>query len=245
MTIDSSEINSSKKEEPAIPSKKRYTATQLNEFTQDEHIGQLLFIAQTYLGKPLSSNDVGSILEMYNSLELSIDYLDYIMETCVSDGMKSLSEIEKHVTELYSKGIKDIKTLKASSKKASNIQKKILDAFGITGRLPGRDEKNIIAKWQNDYSFSEELMIEACHRTISKIHTPSFEYANKILEEWHNTGVSNMEDVKKADEEFAKKTSEKKTEKKKAGVSAVRHKAGQNISNRKYDFESLEKKLTK
>lgn len=243
--VHSMTINSSDMEETTIPLKKRYTAKEIEAFTQDLQIGQLLFIAQTYLGKPLNSNDINCVLYMYNSLGLSTEYIDYIIDTCVSEGMTSLTAIEKHVTDLYVKGIKDIDAAKNHGKSNASVCKKILDAFGITGRLPGRDEKDFISKWQNEYSFNEEILIEACHRTISKVHTPSFEYANKILESWHNAGVSNMEDIKKVDADFANENAKKTAAKKKAGVPTVRHKGGQNISNRSYDFKSLEKKLTK
>ena len=242
MTINSSD---SDRDEKTLPGKKRYTAKEIDGFTKDEQIGQLLFIAQTYLGKPLSSNDINCILYMYNSLGLSTEYLDYMIDTCVSEGMTSLSAIEKRVTELFAKGIKDIESAKSNGKNQSNIYKRIMDAFGLTDRLAGRDEKEFIMKWQNDFSFSEDIMIEACHKTISTIHKPSFDYANRILESWHKAGVNNLDDVKKIDEEFACKNTKKASDKKKAGVPSVRHKAGQNISNRNYDFKSLEKQLTK
>ena len=35
-------------------------------------------------------------------------------------------------------------------------------------------------KWFRDYGFSREVVLEACGRTITAIHNPSFQYADKI-----------------------------------------------------------------
>ena len=42
-------------------------------------------------------------------------------------------------------------------------------------------------------------MLEACSRTITAIHNPSFQYADKILAEWSKAGVKRMEDIEALD----------------------------------------------
>ena len=60
----------------------------------------------------------------------------------------------------------------------------ILNAFGIKGRGPASAELDYIRKWLEDGNFELDLILEACNRTISAIHQPSFEYTYKILENW-------------------------------------------------------------
>lgn len=48
------------------------------------------------------------------------------------------------------------------------------------GRGPASAELDYIRKWLEDGNFELDLILEACNRTISAIHQPSFEYTDKI-----------------------------------------------------------------
>ena len=37
------------------------------------------------------------------------------------------------------------------------------------------------------------MVVEACNRTMEAIHKPSFQYADRILEEWHKNGIRTLE----------------------------------------------------
>ena len=44
-----------------------------------------------------------------------------------------------------------------------------------------------------------DIILEACKRTISQIHQPSFQYADKILKKWNQNGVKTLSDIEKLD----------------------------------------------
>lgn len=227
-----------------LPSKKKYSAKEIEEFANNNQVGQLMFIAQAYLAKPLSSADINCLLYMYDSLSLTTDFIEYIMETCISDGHKSLSYIEKTATTLFQHGITDIASAKEYRKNNCSLSKKILDAFGITGRLPGKEESNFILRWQDEFGYGEDMIIEACNRTLLHTHTPSFKYANTILASWYKSGVRKFSDIENLDKQHKAETTKKYEAKKAAGVNTPKLKGGQKISDRSYDFSSLEKQLT-
>ena len=54
-------------------------------------------------------------------------------------------------------------------------------------------------KWFRDYGFSREVVLEACSRTITAIHNPSFQYADKILTDWKEAGVRGLGDIMELD----------------------------------------------
>lgn len=78
----------------------------------------------------------------------------------------------------------------------------ILNAFGIKGRGPASAELDYIRKWLEDGNFELDLILEACNRTISAIHQPSFEYTDKILENWKTGNVRTLADVERLDSAF-------------------------------------------
>lgn len=226
-----------------VPAKKKYSAVEIEAFSQDNQVGQLMFIAQAYLAKPLSSTDINCLLYMYDSLSLTTDFIEYIMETCISEGHKSLSYIEKTATNYFEHGILDIEAAKEYRRNNSSIGKKVLHTFGISGRLPGKDENNFIVKWQDEFGYGEDMIIEACNRTLSHTHSPNFKYANSILASWYKAGVRGLSDISKLDKKHAQENADKYAAKKAAGVSTPKLKGGQKMDNRSYDFSSLEKQL--
>ena len=83
-------------------------------------------------------------------------------------------------------------------------------------------------KWFRDYGFSREVVLEACSRTITAIHNPSFQYADKILSDWQKAGVRGLADIKDLDakrtaaREESGESREKRLQKYDSGVSSAR-----------------------
>ncbi|MCR5837377.1 MAG: DnaD domain protein [Lachnospiraceae bacterium] len=226
-----------------LPNKKKYTPEDIENLEENVEIGQLLFIAQAYLAKPLNSTEINSLLYMYDVLHFPADLIEYLMETYISDGVKSITPIEKHACDLYIHGIKDVTSAKKYKKNNSDLGKKILDTFGITGRLAAKDESSFIQIWQNEFGYGEDIIIEACNRTISHTHSPSFKYANSILSSWHKAGVKDLGDISKLDEDHEKKSREKYAKLKAKGVPTKKVRDTAFSTDRSYSYDDLEKKL--
>ena len=87
--------------------------------------------------------------------------------------------------------------------------------------------------------FPEELIAEACSRTIRAIHEPNFGYANSILEKWHKAGIHTMDAVAKADEVYQQQKSQTGT------FAAAGHAASQftNFKQRNNNYQDLQQQL--
>ena len=86
--------------ENPVPEKKKYhkpdyTLDQLTRFQKQDSTSQVLFIAESYLGKTLSANDVRSMLFISEELHFSFDLLDYLLQYCIDRGKKDFRYIEK------------------------------------------------------------------------------------------------------------------------------------------------------
>ena len=64
---------------------------------------------------------------------------------------------------------------------------------------PLAPELAYIKKWTEEYGFSLDLIIEACNRTMAKLHQPSFEYTDSILKKWIASNVHHLSDLKRLD----------------------------------------------
>ena len=113
----------------------------------------------------------------------------------------------------------------------------IMKAFGINDRNPVDPELSYIEKWLNTYDFTLDLVLEACKRTMERLHKPNFEYADRILTRWSDQKVHNMNDVLALDQEHQKKAARR------APASQARSTGFTNFQQRDYDFDELEKQL--
>ena len=221
-----------------ISRKNPLSPDRMAELAEQNDIRQLLFIAAQYIGKPLSPTEISNILYFYDELHFSTDLIEYLIEYCVSKGSKSTHYMEKVAFEWAKEGIRTVNEAKQSTNLYNRNYYKILNAFGIKGRGPAGPEIECMDRWLNTWHFTMDIISEACGRTIAQTQRPNFQYADKILSEWHKANVRHLSDIRGLDEQHMKR--------KKAA--APRPKAASdnkfnNFHQRDYDFEQLEKQL--
>ena len=128
-----------------------------------------------------------------------------------------------------------------------------MNEFGIKNRSMAASEQEHLQHWVCDLKFDEEIVAEACRRTISNISRPSFEYANSILNSWYRQGVSSRADIMQLDARYMeqKKTSsdsQKTGGQTQAGgwqTAASKKNRFHNFSQGDYDIAALEDALIK
>lgn len=217
-----------------------YSADQIKKFQESEDIQQILFVTEAYLGKTLSVTEINTLLFFYDELHFPLDLIEYLIEYCVSKGSKSIHYIKKTALAWADEEITTVSQAKASTNLYHKNCYTIFNAFGIKGRKPVEFEVNYINKWTNEYSFTLDIIHNACTRTLKQTHQPSFEYADKILTDWHNKGVKHMDDINLLDQEH-KKMKAQTTDKQKDNA-ASKNKFN-NFNQRSYDYNQLEKEL--
>ncbi|RDY28284.1 DnaD domain protein [Lachnotalea glycerini] len=223
------------KERKQIPA---YSADQIKQFQENSDIKQILFVTEAYLGKTLSVTDINTLLFFYDELHFSLDLIEYLIEYCVSKGSKSMHYIKKTALAWAEEEITTVSQAKASTNLYNKNCNTIFNAFGIKNHRPVEFEVNYINKWTNEYAFTLDIIHSACTRTLKQAHQPSFEYADKILTEWHNKGVKHINDITLLDQEHKKvKACDKPKE-----VNIGKNKFN-NFNQRSYDYQQLEKEL--
>lgn len=215
-------------------------AIPLNSFRAQRELKNLYMVAEQYLGKTLTATEIETITYFYKELGLSADIIDYLLASCVENGHKSIHYIQKVALSWSEAKITTIEEARMYSSSYNRNCYTVLNAFGIKGRAPAASEVAYIEKWTNTYGFTLDIIKEACDRTIAGIHQPSFEYADRILSRWSQSGVKHLQDIAPLDQAFQKARSEKKVPK-----SASATKNLNNFERRSYDMDSLEVQLLK
>lgn len=234
----SSALNDPVSDAVATPAKRKYTLDEITTFRKDESISELFFIVETYIRHPLSESDVNTVLYWREELHFSNDLIVYLLEYCISKGHSSMRYLDKVAIGWHANNITTVEQAKEDAAIHSQAYYGVMKALGITGRSLVESETAFIRKWTKEYAFDLALIQEACSRTISATHQPSFEYTDSILTSWYKNQVHTLEDVKHIDASYSKA---KKTSSAKAGSSAtVKRNSFNNFNPRNYDYENLE-----
>lgn len=222
-----------------------YSTEQVNRLAQDEEFSQLLYIAQKYMNKVFTPRDCQVFAYLYEGLSMSSELLEYLVEYCVQNGHISVRYMETVAMSWHEKGIRTALEAKDYSASYNRDSFAVMKAFGINSRKPAAPEQKLMDKWFRDYGFSREVVLEACSRTITAIHNPSFQYADKILSDWQKAGIRGLTDIKDLDakrtaaREESGESREKRLQKYDSGVSSARQGSGarKNSSNQFHNFK--------
>lgn len=230
-------------EKPAIPVvptfvKPNYSPEQVNTFCNDESIEEILFLAQTYVGKPLTPSDMKTVIFFSDVLHFSNDLIDYLLQYCVGLGKKDFRYIEKVAIGWAEQGITTPEEAYEASNKYNKSVYTIMNALGKTNS-PTNKEMEYIIRWTRDYGFSNDIIMEACDRTVLATDKHRFEYAEGILKNWKLNDVKKKEDISKMDAQYQKSRTKVTTPKSSV---ATNNKFNQFTQNT-YDFAELEREL--
>ncbi len=233
------QINTAKPAYPgSVPqintAKPAYSPDQLREFKSREQTSQLLFIAESYIGKPLTPSEMKSILFFTDVLHFSDDLIDYLLQYCVDRGKKDFKYIEKVAVNWAEEGISTPKQAQKYSTKYDKSVYTIMNELGKSSS-PTAKEMEYINRWTKEYGFSTEIILEACERTVMATDRHRFEYAEGILSNWKRENVHHRADIHKIDDIYQKRHSTAKQ-------TGSANKFNQFTQNH-YDFDELEKEL--
>lgn len=216
----------------------------VKELKQKEDVEQLLFIAEQYLGKTLSPNEISKLLYFYEELHFSADLVEYLIEYCVSKGSRSIRYIETVAVAWAEHHITTVEQARAETNTYNKNYFSILRAFGIKNRNPVEEEIRYMNLWLTEYAFTLDVISAACSRTVIATGQPNFAYADSILRNWQKKGVHHVSDIEQFEEDRRKQKaakSEAAAQKPKTGT-ASKNKFN-NFHQRAYNVDELEKQL--
>lgn len=217
------------------PPKPSFSADELRKFKEHENTAQLLFIAESYMKRPLTVLEMKSILYFSEILHFSDDLIDYLIQYCIERGKKDFKYIEAVAINWAESGITTPKQAEKFSYKYDKTVYAIMHALGKSAS-PTAKEIEYIKRWTKEYAFTTDIILEACERTVLATDKHRFEYAESILSSWFKSGVHYKADIQKIDELYQKKKSTV------TKTNASNNRFNQYTQN-DYDYDALEKEL--
>jgi DnaD/phage-associated family protein len=191
---------------PALkaPAKRRHTVKTITAKQKDETFADIIMQAEAYFNKTITQSDIDTLIYIYDTLQLPVDLIEYLLEYCASIGKTKFSYIEAVAINWYEAGIQTREDAKLQSQVYNPLFRSVFKELGITNRsIPTSIELTYIEAWQQEYGFEDGIILEACRRAVlSKPNSANFAYVNGILENWHKNNVKRLSDIERVDEEF-------------------------------------------
>ena len=217
----------------ALPETK-FTASDLVEMTKDSEWISIKSVAECYLERTLSGNDLQSLAHIYKDFGFTASDVDRLFDKCLTDGKKSMRSIKKAAEEEY------------TSRNMKPSVNAIMNALGKEG-VPNQDELAFINKWLSEMNL--ELILEGCKKASMATTGNRFKYASGIFNNWKSKGIKTIEDMAREEELFRlnKESSKKQTVACRASSGSKTVSSSTDIYRQykhgNYDFEALEREI--
>ncbi len=172
---------------------------------KSQDIKELFKISETILG-PLKNGQMNSIIWMFDHLGLKKEVIITLLSYCASIEKVNTAYIEK-IASVWAE--KEINTIAAAQDEIQSINagreyiSRIMQIFQMQNR-PTSKQNEFIQQWKNA-GFSFELIEYAYEKTIEQINKLNFNYINKILLSWRDSGFMSVKEVQNAESEYVKK----------------------------------------
>lgn len=221
--------------------RRAYTLEEKHRFAKDKSFNSAVFITGQYLKKPISPSQMDVLMFIYDKLGFDTDLIDYLVEYCVNKGKRSMRYIEATAIAWAKAGIRTAEQAKERQAIFSDLAVSVMKAFGISSRSLVPEERALLDRWVGEYNMPDDMILEACARSVRATGKPSFEYADSILANWNRQNIRTPEAAREADE--AHRQLRQAAGAASADRPARKRAAKTPFPQREYDMVSLERQL--
>ena len=249
--VDKAEASAEASDPAAVHEKKasaKVSRARAEELREQEDVADLFYAIEQYIGRTMNATEMNTVLSFYDHLGFDAELIDYLVQYCVTNHHTSFRYMETVAMAWSDQGIHSLADAKEQVQIRSRNVTTVTKAFGITDRNVTNVEMDFINRWFKEYAFDPQIVTEACQRTVTSIGKANFNYAEKILKEWHEAGIHTNEDLKALDARFKASRTVAPTDTNAAvPAGAVRSTKPANkfnsFSQRTYNFDEMEKSL--
>ena len=222
-----------------LPPRQNYTPLMAEALKKDLEINSCLNSVESLLGTTMSDAHMQLILYLMSDLGFSRELILTLYETALARDKRSSRYIEAIALDWAKKGIRTPEEAMEETHHFHGTYKVVATALGIKRPLAPA-ERAIIDRFA-EFHFTDDILAEACNRTVLQSGDTNLNYTASILADWHKKGVKTLDDIKECDKSFHRKK-QAAGKKKDTG----RKNQFQNFPQRAYsqsDYDNLEKQL--
>ncbi len=185
-----------------------YTGDQISEILGRDggKLKNMLDQCQQLVGKMFNTVEVSVIVGLCDWLGLEPEFV--VTMTAYYTNKKpgcNVRYLEKAALDLVNNGITTLSELDAYLKEMElydGVAGKLRSLLGIGGRAYSKKENGMIKRWVKDFSYGEDIIRYAYEITVDNKGEFSFDYANRVLENWFKAGVKTKAEAENSVAQF-------------------------------------------
>ncbi len=235
---DAVEYEMPKEQTVNVPERIEYTPMQIEALSKDVEMQRTLSHIEQALGAPVTPAHMQLVMYLICDLSFSGDLICYLYDLASERKKTNTRYIESIAINWATKGIQTVVDARAEAADFAGKYRPVAHALGIH-RDFAPAEKEIIDSW-DAYDFSDEIITEACKKTVIQSGDTNLNYVSKILAGWHDKNVHTLDDIARIEEAYHKSI---KTRSAAAQKKRLNNNAFQNFKGRHYtdeDYEDME-----
>lgn len=167
---------------------------------ESEELRLLFTEAQNILGKTVGYDGQSTLIMMHDSYGLPVEVILMAIEYNKNKGKTGFASISKTAREWSELEIDSIEGA-IEYIEAHNIVDeawhKLRSMTEITNKNPTQKQKRFLTAWLKEYGFSTDMIYFAYEEAIDNTGKISFEYMDKVLQNWYKNAVKTPQDIQR------------------------------------------------
>lgn len=212
---------------------------QIQELSANEDFVWVCNVVESYLERPMKPTEIQLITYLYGTLHFSRELILHLYDYCISMGKTACNYIQTIALSWHEQGIKTPEQAQNASVRYLASYNAVSKALGL-GRGLAEIEKKYVDHWQNDWNMDLSVILEACNRTVLKLHHADFKYTEGILSHWNEQNVRTLQGVEQSDLHYAQTKEQKEKKKPSTSGKQTPRNQFQNFKQRDVSSEELQ-----
>lgn len=212
---------------------------QIQELSANEDFVWVCNVVESYLERPMKPTEIQLITYLYGTLHFSRELILHLYDYCISMGKTACNYIQTVALSWHEQGIKTPEQAQNASVRYLASYNAVSKALGL-GRDLAEIEKKYVDHWQNDWNMDLSVILEACNRTVLKLHHADFKYTEGILSHWNEQNVRTLQGVEQSDLHYAQTKEQKEKKKPSTSGKQTPRNQFQNFKQRDVSSEELQ-----
>ena len=212
---------------------------QIQELSANGDFVWVCNVVESYLERPMKPTEIQLITYLYGTLHFSRELILHLYDYCISMGKTACNYIQTVALSWHEQGIKTPEQAQNASVRYLASYNAVSKALGL-GRGLAEIEKKYVDHWQNDWNMDLSVILEACNRTVLKLHHADFKYTEGILSHWNEQNVRTLQGVEQSDLHYAQTKEQKEKKKPSTSGKQTPRNQFQNFKQRDVSSEELQ-----
>ena len=175
-----------------------------------EQFKELFSEAQLKLGKTIGYDGQSVLIMLHDSYGLPIEVILMLIEYAKTQKKTSYSYIAKlgkKWSELEIDTLEEAEQYITEQTGTDALWRDFREMSGVKNSKPTEKQRRYFNVWSKEYGFGADMIYEAYEISIDRTEKMSLAYMDKVLKNWHDSGIKTPSDVEAEHEKWVRSKS--------------------------------------